>query len=83
MTEHESPTTRPSRLRRIGREVILTLLIGAVVIGGIRTWQSRNLLEDDGSVLAPNIELVGLDGARTELSAFEGKTVLLHFWATW
>jgi len=36
-------------------------VIAIVVISAIRMWQSRNLLEDDGSVEAPDIELRALE----------------------
>jgi peroxiredoxin len=32
---------------------------------------------------APDFELGGLDGATIRLSELRGKTVVLHFWATW
>ncbi len=32
---------------------------------------------------APEVEIVQADGATFKLSALHGKTVLIHFWATW
>jgi len=84
MTDTPEPTTKSqSRWVSILKEVALTVVIAIVVISAIRMWQSRNLLEDDGSVEAPDIELRALDGEIAQLSSFKGKTILLHFWATW
>jgi thiol-disulfide isomerase/thioredoxin len=33
--------------------------------------------------LAPDVEGVGLDGAKVKLSSYRGKVVLFDFWATW
>jgi peroxiredoxin len=35
------------------------------------------------SMSAPDFSLAGLDGQHRSLSAYRGKIVLLHFWATW
>lgn len=35
------------------------------------------------NVLAPDFELVNLEGERVTLSDFRGKAVLVNFWATW
>jgi thiol-disulfide isomerase/thioredoxin len=39
--------------------------------------------EDDLYPPAPDFELAGLDGKIVRLSDFEGKVVLVDFWATW
>ncbi len=36
-----------------------------------------------GTIAAPEMTLLYLDGSKTKLSALEGKVVLLNFWATW
>lgn len=55
-----------------------SLTVIAVVMA-VGFWQTRNL----ASGMAP--PLVGLDvhGERLELSAWRGRPVLVHFWATW
>ena len=65
------------------KELAVTLLIAAFVLGVLRMWQGKDLLESDGSMMAPEIELLAMDGAKTSLSALQGKPVLLHFWAPW
>jgi len=84
MSDAPVPTKKPrSKWVSILKEIALTLVIALVVISAIRMWQGRNLLDDDGSVEAPNIELQALDGKTVDLTSYQGKTVLLHFWATW
>ena len=83
MSETEKPKPRRPLAIRILREILIGALIVGVFIGAVRLWQSRNLLEADGSMDAPDIALVALDEERTALKAFEGKRVFLHFWATW
>jgi thiol-disulfide isomerase/thioredoxin len=36
-----------------------------------------------GTVMAPDMDLVSLDGTVTRLSDLRGKVVVLNFWATW
>ena len=84
MSDAPIPTKKPrSKWISALKEIALTLVIALVVISAIRMWQGRNLLDDDGSIEAPNIELRTLDGQSVDLSSYQGKTVLLHFWATW
>ena len=65
------------------RKYLLTglsyLIIFIVVSQGISWWKSRDAAT--GNLSGFNVEL--LDGSRFEISAFSGKPVLLHFWATW
>ena len=48
--------------------------------GGSTTFASEML---DGTRLAPELELVKVDGSRLSLGDLRGRPVLLHFWATW
>lgn len=45
-----------------------------------------NMVEDEAPVVgsrAPDFELVNLNGELVRLSEYEGKPVLINFWATW
>ncbi|MBO6522851.1 MAG: TlpA family protein disulfide reductase [Balneolaceae bacterium] len=61
------------------------------VIGGLqRVLLSTGILRPDTEVdpgetrkANYNMPLITLDGDRTSLSEFEGKTIFLNFWATW
>lgn len=73
----------PGSTRRRG--VVRNLLQVALVLGvllAVGHWQTRNLLPR-GEAIAPEFTLADLNGRRVRLSDFRGKTVLLHFWATW
>ena len=36
-----------------------------------------------GQPAAPQLDLMGIDGKRYQLSAYQGRVVLVNFWATW
>jgi cytochrome c biogenesis protein CcmG, thiol:disulfide interchange protein DsbE len=56
-------------------------LIGCLALAlGAASAQSPGLA---AGTSAPDFALAYLDGTATRLSAYRGKTVLLHFWATW
>jgi thiol-disulfide isomerase/thioredoxin len=61
-------------LRRAGEAVVVLALIL-----GIRAWQQSGI----ASGPAPALAGVLLDGKPVALTAFAGRPVLVHFWATW
>ncbi len=69
-----------------GRQAMRMVLIGVAVggiVGGIAAglwWQSQAGPEP---VLRPDFSLVDLDNNRRHISEWDGKLVLLNFWATW
>lgn len=71
------PASRLRRLRRFGLEFGVILL----VFFGLGLWQTRGLLPK-GEPL-PEFDLVDLEGERVTLTDYRGKTLLVHFWATW
>ncbi len=80
------------RLRRIGLTVAVVLLVqGAAVTVylGVEAWRrARETVPFRSERLrgrraAPDLELMRPDGTVVRLSELRGKTVLLHFWATW
>src|SRR5688572_17137523 len=71
------PVSRLLRLRRFGLEFGVIVL----VFFGLGLWQTRGLLPR-GEPLPP-FNLVDLEGKQVTLTHYRGKTVLLHFWATW
>jgi cytochrome c biogenesis protein CcmG/thiol:disulfide interchange protein DsbE len=68
-------------------------MVGVIVLGGAWTWIGRVPPSGDqvGSgaaaprpgFSAPEFTLPALDGTRVSLVDFEGKSVVLNFWATW
>ena len=83
----------------MNRRIVFWLLLGLTVlvaILGLYRWfetrqatarrvaeQSQPALTGAPRSIAPDLELVGLDGARVSLKDLRGKVVLLNFWATW
>lgn len=57
-------------------------VLGAIILA-ITAWQSRNLLDADGSVQLPEIRLVDLNSGSAEPLASEGKRTLVYFFAPW
>ena len=62
-------------------EVIGTLQRGLLATGLIQP--AAHVDEDIVSTAAYNLQLYSLEGERTTLAEFEGKTVFMNFWATW
>jgi peroxiredoxin len=68
--------------------VLAIAILGMLAFG---KWVDRQRLRhsptslagDVKGVLAPDFELVSLDGRKVKLSDFRGKAVVLNFWATW
>jgi thiol-disulfide isomerase/thioredoxin len=61
------------------RMYAINALILVVVIAGIRIWQHRGV----ASGAIPSLQGITLKGQPYRLPAEPGKTVLVHFWATW
>ena len=72
-------STTESRGRRLRRWALEGALVVAVWFG-VNAWTERDLV---GGGPAPPFELRDLDGNVVSLQALRGKTVALHFWATW
>ncbi|MCA9597800.1 MAG: TlpA family protein disulfide reductase [Myxococcales bacterium] len=81
MTEASARAEKPPLRSRITRWTLEGLLLVAVYLA-VTTWQKRNLLSS-GSTEAPAFVLMDLEGKPVSLASLRGKTVLVHFWATW
>lgn len=71
-----------SRLKSGPARTVVEIAVALAVLAGVAAYRERDLLAT-GSTPAPELALESLDGARVSLSSLRGKTVLLHFWATW
>jgi len=60
-------------------KLALEIAIIIAIIFAARAWQKRNLVEG----IAPSFQSVLLDGKTVNLEDFNGKPLLLHFWADW
>jgi thiol-disulfide isomerase/thioredoxin len=80
-----------ARSLRIGAIVVgLAALQGLLVVIYMKVEDDRHTPAEVGFRFeripnrpAPALELVGIDGTNRRLSELRGRTVLLHFWATW
>ena len=82
MNETAAPEPKPGtrRGRKLAGWLVRIALFGAIFYAATR-WQGRNHLAQ--GTPAPRFDLPSVDGARVNLQDYKGKTVLLHFWATW
>lgn len=86
-----SPVTKPRRSISgwIGLAAVI-LIAGLIWFSQSASAPASNDVAADGSpiaaevgAIAPDFELVTLDGESVRLSDFHGKPVILNFWATW
>jgi thiol-disulfide isomerase/thioredoxin len=61
------------------RNLAINILLFAVVVVGIRTWQQRDMI----SGAAPALRGATLTGQPYILPAHPAQPVLVHFWGTW
>lgn len=61
---------------------ILEIGVIVAIVAGISIWQTRNMLETDGSFSIPPINLVTVEGEVQPLYNPERRT-LVYFWAPW
>lgn len=77
---------KKKRNRLIFRTSILAVLVAAVVFALVSNLQSDNTIYKAGDV-APDFQLKQVsnnyDAETIQLSDYEGKGVMLNFWATW
>lgn len=67
------------------KKILAIILL--IVLAGVAIWQTS--FDQDAKVgldkgnQAPDFELDTLDGEKKRISGFQGKKVILNFWATW
>lgn len=81
-THDESEQGRPPRRRRRLRRWAFDIALFAGLYLAITTWRERGLLSGNHTP-APAFTLENLQGQPVSLRALRGKSVLVHFWATW
>lgn len=67
-----------ARTRRL-RGWLLNLVLILVIIAGVQWWKGRPLASGE----APTLSGITLEGQTLDLAAYQGRPVLVHFWATW
>ena len=74
MTTEKKPKAKRRWLR-----ILIEILIIVGIIFAIRTWQQKDM----ATGVAPNFQSVLLDGKTVNLEDYNGKPLLIHFWAEW
>ena len=70
-------------IKKVAAGLVLVLLIAIAMVQALEAKEDDQLpgLKTGGK--APDFSLQTLDGEMVKLSDFEGKKVILNFWATW
>jgi peroxiredoxin len=79
-TDDTAAREKPPLSRRARRWAVEIAIVVAVYLA-FSAWRERDMPATSGT--APPFALTALTGERVELVDLTGKTVLLHFWATW
>lgn len=69
----------PEKPKRKWLRILLEILLVVAVIIALRAWQKRDVVTG----VAPGFQSVLLDGKTVNLEDFNGKPLLIHFWADW
>lgn len=72
------PNHASARTRRL-RGWLLNLVLILVIVAGVQWWKGRHLASGE----APTLSGITLEGQTLDLAAYQGRPVLVHFWATW
>ncbi len=78
-TSKQSSVKKTPKKKRRWFRLLLEVLIIIAIVFGIRVWQQKDLV----SGVAPSFQSVKLDGSTVNLEDYNGKPLLLHFWASW
>ena len=70
---------KTAKKKRKWLRLSLEVVIIVAIIFGIRVWQQKDLV----SGVSPSFQSVKLDGTTVNLEDYNGKPLLLHFWASW
>jgi len=64
-------------------KIIMLILLAWAHVAQADPMSEFGVLQPKVRMLAPDFSLQGLDGESHRLSDYQGKLVILHFWATW
>ncbi len=81
ISSFNSKDTSLLQLKKLGKWAAEIFAIVGIV-AGIAMWQTRDMLDTDGTNTIPNQQLVSLDGSVQPLLK-EGRKTLVYFWAPW
>jgi peroxiredoxin len=73
-TRHKSKSKKKKYL-----SWLLEIALVIIILLGVRAWQQHGMVNGE----APEIMLEDLSGKMVNLADYQGKPLLLHFWATW
>lgn len=65
------------------KKLLLQAFVFFVIFHGISWLRELTLLDTDGSLSVPNLEVHQIDGHAVNLTEYKGKPVVYYFWAPW
>ncbi len=76
---------RAAKLRKFQWSVLALAAVGLLGFGLLRSSQSGVLVRGDVELgaEAPRVEMASFDGGTVNLAQFEGKPLVMNFWASW
>ncbi len=73
------PISNTPKKKRRWLRVFFEILAIVAIVFAIRAWQQKDMV----SGVAPSFQSVMLNGQTVNLEDYNGKPLLLHFWASW
>jgi len=70
-------------MKKVSGAILLLILVSLLAITGCTTEAETGTVGPQVGSLAPEFNLINLEGNYISLNSFRGKPVLLNFWATW
>lgn len=70
-------------VKKVAASIVLVLLIAVAMVQALEAEPEEALPGLKTGTKAPDFSLQTLDGENVKLSDYEGKKVVLNFWATW
>jgi len=78
MPNQSLPMKSNKKKRRLLR-IFFEILIIVAIVFAIRMWQQKDMITG----VAPSFQSVLIDGKTVNLEDYNGKPLLIHFWADW
>ena len=67
------------RLKKLAKEILIGIIL-LFVVSNIVSYLRKPALQDDR---LPEMSVQTINGQNIDLESFQGKPLLIHFWATW
>lgn len=76
---NQSTSIKSSKKKKRWLRLFFEILIIVAIVFAIRMWQQKDMVTG----VAPSFQSVLIDGKTVNLEDYNGKPLLVHFWADW